>query len=248
MYLYCAYVMRFPHRPAPAPDLVFPRRSSFVSSGCQVQRRATGARGFSLVELLVVLALIIVLAGMGVYAFNSQGSSMAITTAATQVSTTVSGARQLAVSTNAKTRFIILADSDQNEDEWKLRTYGILKEEVGVKVGNEPLFTLVSQLEQLPVGVYFAPFDQQVDLAVPDGQMFDESRLGTQPIQTRDQAQYAYIEFLPTGGTTTSTGRNVFMMLRGAGPAEALPNSENNKVGIGVSQMTGRVKVERFTK
>ncbi|MGV3533771.1 MAG: pilus assembly FimT family protein [Chthoniobacteraceae bacterium] len=210
-------------------------------------RSRTSVRAFSLVELIVVIGLIVVLAGIGVYAFTNQGSGMAITTAASQVSTAVAGARQLAVSSNARTRFIILADSDQNEEEWKLRTYGILKEEVGVKVGNEPLFTMVSQLEQLPAGVYFAPFDEQLDITVNDGQMFEESRLGTQPIQGRQDAQYAYIEFLPTGGTTTSTGRNVFMMLRAAGPGEPLPNAENNKVGIGVAQMTGRVKVERFT-
>ncbi|MGV3531374.1 MAG: pilus assembly FimT family protein, partial [Chthoniobacteraceae bacterium] len=95
-------------------------------------RPGRSVRAFSLVELIVVIGLIVVLAGIGVYAFTNQGSGMAITTAASQVSTAVAGARQLAVSSNARTRFIILADSDQNEEEWKLRTYGILKEEVGV--------------------------------------------------------------------------------------------------------------------
>lgn len=210
--------------------------------------RAAAARAFSLVELIVVMGLIVMLAGLGIYAFSNSGGSMAISTAASQVSTVVSAARQLAVSSNAKTRFIILADSDQNETEWRMRTYGILKEEPGVKVGNEPLFSMVSQLEQLPAGIYFAPFDEQLEVKATDGELFDPSRLGTQPLQTKPNAEYAYIEFLPTGATTTSTGRNVFMMLRGAGPSEPLPNAEANKVGIGVAQMTGRVKVERFTK
>ncbi len=197
---------------------------------------------------MVVIGLIVTLAGLGVYAFNNTGQSLAITTAATQVSTVVAGARQLAVTSNARTRFIILADSDQNEDAWRMRTYGILKEEAGVKLGSEPLFTLVSQLEQLPQGVYFAPFTDTLEVKSTDGEFFDEARFGTQQIQTKEDATYAYIEFLPTGGTTTSTGRNVFMMVRGAAPGTPLPNADNNRVGIGVAQMTGRVKVERFTK
>lgn len=214
--------------------------------GYPMQRScASQLRAFSLIELMVVVGLIVVLAGLGVYAFNNSGPSLALSTAASQVSTTVAGARQLAVSSNAKTRFVILADSDQNAPEWRMRTYGILKEERGVKVGNEPLFTMVSQLEQLPVGVYFAPFTGKLE--IPKTDLFDPARFGTQSIQGKANAEYAYIEFLPTGGTTTSTGHNVFMMERGAGPGEPLPNADANKVGVGVAQMTGRVKVERFT-
>src|SRR5687767_1025025 len=114
--------MRFPQRPAPLHSSAPMRCGSGSSLKGRRCAAAAGISAFSLIELIVVVGLIVVLAGLGVFAFSNQGSSMAITTAASQVSTSVAGARQLAVSSNARTRFIILADSEENEQEWKLRT------------------------------------------------------------------------------------------------------------------------------
>ena len=57
-----------------------------------------GERAFTLIELLVVIAIIIVLASVGVTAFNSIGQARGVTEAANQVSSAVELARSEAVS------------------------------------------------------------------------------------------------------------------------------------------------------
>jgi type II secretory pathway pseudopilin PulG len=193
--------------------------------------------------MIVVVAIIAVLATMGMYAFNSGNQSLLMTTAASQVLNTISAARQLSATTNAKTRFAILLDENPNKDEWRLRGYFILREELGLAVeAGQPYFSLASPVELLKTGVYFAPDRAEEEKQGEANQMIN--RTDVVNVQGVAGARYAYIEFNPTGAASHSTRTNIFRIERGLGPGEPMPNSPNF-ARIGVAQHTGRVKMER---
>ncbi|MDQ3621143.1 MAG: hypothetical protein M3463_01435, partial [Verrucomicrobiota bacterium] len=63
-------------------------------------------------------------------------------------------------------------------------------------------------------------------------------------IQNIAQAEYAFIEFLPTGATSTPSAENIFVVERAVEPGVSLSNNQLY-ARLGVAQHTGRVKVER---
>lgn len=204
--------------------------------------RQRGPTGFSLVELLAVISIIVVMLGMGAYIFGGNGSfAAALSTSTTQVAGAIEGARQLAVTTNCRTRFGILTNNPANRQDWKLRSYVVLKEAPGSGLNGAPSFSVVTALEQLRTGIYM---QRDVSLALPEGGRQMLERTATCPLQDVGSAEYAYIEFLPTGAATTSTAENIFVIERGIEPGVSMPNN-HNITRIGVTQHTGRVRVER---
>jgi prepilin-type N-terminal cleavage/methylation domain-containing protein len=199
--------------------------------------------GFSLVELLAVISIIVVMVGIGGYLFSGNSSFAAALSASTnQVAGAIEGARQLAVTNNCRTRFGVLTNNAANKDEWRLRTYVVLKEAPGSSLtGNGAVFSVVTPLEQLRTGIYVQR-DSTIDLPENGKGLLD--RTAACSLQGVASAEYAYIEFLPTGAATTSTSENIFKIERAMEPGVSLPNN-HNFARIGVAQHTGRVRVER---
>jgi len=204
--------------------------------------RHRGWVGFSLVELLAVISIIVVMLGIGAYIFGGNSSfAAALSTSTTQVAGGIEGARQLAVTTNCRTRFGVLTNDPANKEEWRLRSYVVLKEAPGSSLNGQAAFSAVTSVEYLRTGIYVQR-DVSVDLPKGGKQMLE--RTATTALQDVASAQYAYIEFLPTGAATTSTSENIFMIERGMEPGVSLPNN-HNFARIGVTQHTGRVRIER---
>jgi hypothetical protein len=145
----------------------------------------------------------------------------------------LSMARDLAVTSNRATRFIVVSEQATNPGDSRLRSYGVLQYDMSLAQ-----FVLASPLKQLPTGVYFSEdrgseaagrgiFDSRGQIAIRGGQV-----------------DYAYIEFQPTGGTKTSSGANIFSLAGGASADALLPNAVDY-ARLGVAQHTGRVRVER---
>ncbi len=198
--------------------------------------------------MVVVVGIIGVIIAIGMSAFSG-GSGVLLSTSTTQVSNMISGARQLAVSQNCRTRFYILLNEDPNKPEWRLRGYGILKQELGVTDNGEPYFRPASGLNLLREGIYFQrdlPVDGQDNDSepLPEGQQLLDRKPGEMSFQNVNKVRYAYIEFLPTGGTTTPSAGNIVRLERGLEPGVPMPN-QTDYARIGVAQHTGRVKVER---
>nr|MDQ3622894.1 prepilin-type N-terminal cleavage/methylation domain-containing protein [Verrucomicrobiota bacterium] len=164
--------------------------------------------GFSLIELLTVIAIIGVLVAVGAFAFQGTGHSTAVSASAAQISTFLSGARQLAVSSNRKTRFIILTNSPANPEDWRLRRYAVMQEVSGTN-SSKPIFGLVTPLEQLRPGVYFQRDRADATDRETSKTLFDAP--DSMGIQNIAQAEYAFIEFLPTGATSTPSAENIFV-------------------------------------
>ena len=103
-----------------------------------MKRKQQGHRkGFTLVELLVVVAIMGILIAFTVPAFESMGRGSAVRTAATQLAATMTYARQQAVVTRANTYVVFphldstlyagsLADADK-----ALRSYNVYSEKYG---------------------------------------------------------------------------------------------------------------------
>ncbi|RYD66698.1 MAG: prepilin-type N-terminal cleavage/methylation domain-containing protein [Verrucomicrobiaceae bacterium] len=218
-------------------------------------RRRRQRDGFSLIEMVVVVGIIAVIAAIGMTAFSGGGPGVLLSTSTAQVSSMLSGARQLAVSQNCRTRFYILLNEDPNKPEWRLRGYGILKEELGVSDGSKGVFVPATGLNLLREGIYFQrelPEEGETDPVDPGTE--PESGEERKPVLDRtpelmsfqniDGVKYAFIEFLPTGGTETASAYNILRLERGLEPGVSMPN-QTNYVRIGVAKHTGRVKIER---
>lgn len=222
--------MMFPHRSFPSG------RADFSAT------RRNSRSGFSLVELMVVIAIIALVAALGVGAFNSSGKNIAVPTAAATVSNAVSAARQLAITKNCRTRFIIVTESG-DRSEWKLHRYGVLRVKPDtVDLGGTVEWELVGRMDDLPTGVYFREDTHDENDVGPGGtSMF--AREENASIAGKS-VKYAYIEFLPSGGTSEPTASNIFEVTRAPSADDDIPDNKNY-VRIGVAKATGRVKFER---
>lgn len=189
-------------------------------------------RAFSLVELLTVMALVALLSGATAMMFSG-GRSTGITTSAVQISSALAMARDLAVTSNRRTRFIIVDEADGNPAALRRKSYGILQFD-----SASSQWALVHPLEHLPTGVVF-------------GEDPENEAAGRGVFDFRDQTtlrggvvEYVYLEFLPAGGTTANSGANIFSLVGDAGPDQPAP-ATMDYARLGVAQHTGRVKVER---
>lgn len=189
-------------------------------------------RAFSLVELLTVMAIVALLSGATAMVF-SDGRSLGIQTSAAQVSSTLSMARDLAVTTNRRTRFMIVTEAATNPLDQQRKSYAVLQYDE--TLGQ---FVPVSPLKALPAGVLFAG-DQENEAI---GQGIFDSR--AQVVMRGASVDYAYIEFLPSGGTSGNSAANIFSITQGVS-ADQGPTHQANYARLGVAQHTGRVKVER---
>ena len=195
------------------------------------------SRGFSLTELLVVMAILAIMMALGAKALFSSNRNTILSSAAPQVASTISAARQLAITKNRKTRFAIIVTSSKSE--WDKHRYGVLSIPEGDPPNiDNPTFEPVARFEDLPEGVYFR--DNQHKGTGETGSVFHT----TSDVDFGgNSARYAYIEFLPTGGTSSATGMNIFEMQRA--PSADKEVETKDYIRFGVAQYTGRVKVER---
>jgi prepilin-type N-terminal cleavage/methylation domain-containing protein len=189
-------------------------------------------QGFSLIELLAVMAIVAVLCGATAMIF-SDGRSLGIQTSAAQVSSTLSMARDLAVTSNRRTRFMVVTEDVTNPIDQRRKSYSVLQYDDG-----SAEFVPVSVAKALPAGVFFGE-DQENEAS---GRGIFESRA---QISLRGSAvDYAYIEFQPSGGTSGNSAANIFSIVQGTA-ADQAPTQSANYARLGVAQHTGRVKVER---
>lgn len=190
------------------------------------------SRAFSLIELLTVTALVALLSGATAMMFSG-GRSVGIKTSAAQISSTLSMARDLAVTSNRRTRFIIVTGGDGDLGTMRLKSYGVLQYDSATS-----RYVMAFPLKQLPAGVFF---DEDQENEAAGRGIFDS----LDKVEVRGgEVDYAYVEFLPVGGTSATSGANIFSLVGGNAPGQPDPNAKDY-ARLGVAQHTGRVKVER---
>lgn len=239
MTLHCNFIdYRFISSQSPCPmplfSLPLSRRFSPASGG--------RTRAFSLVELLAVIAIIVILAAIG--ATILRGNTVGVSSAASQVSNAIASARQLAISKNCRTRFIIITDAVMNPEDWRLKRYTVLRipENVADTTSTSP-FVQATELGDLGNGVFFRD-NVHVDVGVNAPNSMFKSTYRDQTQINGVKVEYAYIEFLPNGTTSRSSTENIFEIEKAPSFDKSIPNN-TNYVRIGVAQYTGRVKYQR---
>jgi uncharacterized protein (TIGR02596 family) len=194
------------------------------------QYHSRARTGFSLIELLVVLGIMISLAAISMTVFNSQGGGVQLTGAATQLKGSLDLARQRAMTLNqtVEVRFFFV--------DGYYRAYGTYGVESDGSVG-----AALDKVSQLPQGVVIAPDvaysslvdDQDTSLMVGKA---DVPALGT-------NLDYVGFRFRSSGGADlgTQTG-NVTLVTEVKAQASGLPD---NFATLTLSPVTGMIRVDR---
>ncbi len=158
-----------------------------------VRDQRLSKRGFTLVELLAVIAMISVVAGMYGYTLLSSGSG-SMDGAQRIAALQFVAARQRAALGNTEARVII--NNDPDDAAGYLREFGVI---VNVAdPGATPEWVAATQGEKLPKGFYFVP-----EVAFADGSRRPEEMIftfpSTQPEQAGNGVPYYYFEFNAKG-------------------------------------------------
>lgn len=187
------------------------------------------SRGFTLVEILVVMAIIATLLGLGVGAIKNIASSKGVSTAVPLADSIFTQARQIAKSTGTPTRVVIYADTSGNNKDKReryLRMMGVAtaRNSSGLPVtGNEPIseWRLVSRATILPNNTFFnANLSNQPD---KDTAVFPGSNAGN--------SCYVY-QFNSEGALVDTSGNPVegqFVVSAGKlKPGSDIPDTDSN--------------------
>ena len=112
---------------------------------------------FTLIELLVVISIILIASSI-IFIGGSGGSGAKLGSAQRIVSGIAQGARGQAILKSAKSRLIIYTDNaSNNDDEKKLRFFGIIYEEFDSNSNPTGDWFAATQGTYLPEGIYFNP-------------------------------------------------------------------------------------------
>lgn len=189
--------------------------------------------GFTIIELLAVIAIIAVFAGVIGVALTRSGNSTATGSAQRTMSAVLAGARSQAL-TKQQTVFILVS-ADANEPETFLRSVRLATSagEFTAPSGDEiPLVRLTGETIQLSQGVYFVPpreevgrmggdaaamfsaYDQALaDQGVPANEIFERTSNGKYGFvrleQSGESKEFLYYEFNERGFTATEGGYRI---------------------------------------
>jgi prepilin-type N-terminal cleavage/methylation domain-containing protein len=227
------------------------------------------AGGFTLMELLVVLAVMAILIALTVPTLVGLSGSTSLSTGTRQVSNYLTLARTEAIAKHTVTRFVVVTKASETE-EVAYRRYGIwvwVPEEERGEDGRE--FRPLSSWQELPLGAVFEPKDPvyirdalyaEDDASSIRGDYFLEKS----PLFTAEtggeEFTMQYMEFTPSGAARMTGGaaRNIMLVVTGGvippgseeGESSILyKNAEEgvpkNWAQMNVDSLTGRVRIYR---
>ena len=229
--------------------------------------RRRGRGGFTLIEMIVVIALIVILMAAAAPLFITIGEGNALRGAVTQVRGTLSLARQYAISRNEVVFFLIAAPNEpysQYEEHVDkcLRAYAVYS--LGQNVLSTADDKYLTEWEYLPPGIVFDVKEEGVkDLDGRDVNIFTSGDPHSYefkfPNSTADTTrQFYYIKFVGDGRAASGTDRSTFGVVLAEGgttwPENGVisgddetqyvirPNAEKKALVLG--QRSGRVVVE----
>lgn len=205
--------------------------------------RRSGRAGFTLVEVLVVLVIVVILAGVTVPAIVGMGRGSALQGAISNVRSTISLARQWAI-TNRKHTYVVFPDvtliARTSGEVYAYRAYAVYEYDPITQVGQ-----YVSDWKFLPKGM-----------------VFDDDAGRGQNVYGTDRKSVAYPEngsaneflnvigFKPTGSAMVPTGYEVYLR-EGYSEVDGVLNydivhEDETDYGIQVSGLTGGARVINY--
>lgn len=212
------------------------------------QRRCAG---FSLIELMVVIAIMTIAIGFAVPAFRSISRGTALTSAGNLLTSLASAARQNSISRNVLTAMVVLTGTDTEAD---YRTVGLYE------YGIEGYWLQVGKWETLPTGIVIDAQDRVNCSFLEDSPTLPrlmaaggESAIRYQNVAAPADAFAARI-FVPSGGLSNPDKPAQLRLVEGFHEApEKTRYSHRNPAGTGPANYfdvaivgtTGATKISR---
>lgn len=205
-----------------------------------MQKLPPGSRAFSLVELLAVICITLVMAGMVVPAMSGLTRANELNNASRLVSNMLSVARTEAVTKRTKTRFAVVRDW-QGKPEANFRKMSIWKQDL-----DKNAWVQITRWEEIPVGVKFdTNSSSYAPAAIADHLLSDSGSNSFTAVVNGQNVDLQYAEFFPNGGAfmPNMTGFDIWLALTPATPVAS--GNPVNWAKITASTLTGRLKIDR---
>lgn len=204
---------------------------------------STEPPGFSLVEVMVVIAIMVIVLGFTIPSLTGLSKSNSLNSAGRIVVNLITAARSEAINKRSLVRFEV-ATSWPTDASQAYRKIAVVEHDVAT--GTD---TFLTNWHTLPTGITFSPQDP----GSSSGSYFFSSaatqipklKIGSQDVDS------VYLEFLPTGAPNTSPSNNPLRLrlLGGIVSAGASPTvtitTPNNWFDASVDTLVGRVKITR---
>jgi prepilin-type N-terminal cleavage/methylation domain-containing protein len=194
----------------------------------------TNRRGFTLVELLTVIAIIAVLTALAATALRTVQST-SLQTAARQVSNTLQLARQYAINLRVNTRVIIAVDDTVGNDDLICRAYAVCKEERDPDTGATTGWILMEDWRFLPQGIVFSDQGNIGTVDVPDSPPLKQTRaLDVEPPDGFKDIETIAVKY--PDGSSAGTWTACYAEFKSTGMASSFTSSGGFARGIRLIQ------------
>jgi uncharacterized protein (TIGR02596 family) len=189
-------------------------------------------RGFSLIELLVVMGIVILLMALVIPSFQSVGRAQALTGGASQVVGSLDLARQIALAENRQIEVRFYKANDALGGNSAFRAFRVMQVQ-----GNQAR----QKLQRLPTGIIFDSdpnFSTLLSAANPNG--------GSESIPGQSNTEYKSVRINAEGRTTldplgvNSGDDEWFLTLRSETGASTNGKPANNFITVQIDPLTGR--------
>jgi len=197
-------------------------------------------RAFTLVELLAVLGIMLLMAGVVVPAMSSLSRANELSNASRLVSNMLTIARTEAVTKRMKMRFAVVRNW-QDQPDANFRKMSIWKQE-----SDQADWVQITKWEQVPQGVVFDTNPTLDSPAALSGNLLSDTEANAFSATVNGKnVDLQYAEFYPNGSASmpAMTGFDIWLVLSATTPST--DEASSNWAKITTSALTGRVKVER---
>lgn len=197
------------------------------------QRESRSAPGFSLIELLAVMGIMVTLLGLATLGISRIIPALDLNRGGQIVSDTISAARQHASTLNREVQVVFVEIPDGSEKHWKAMQLWKVDE-----TPNGQKITSLTPLIKLPAGVVINP-----EPALSPLLRADSTIEGSKSIGEYENVNYRGFRFRPGGAPDQWVKvNNNFITLNGRNDPSATPK---NYYTLQVNPVTGRTAVFR---